>query len=154
MSRFSLVLCAGLLLAASVHAQQFPAGGLVIEHPWSRPTAAGMPMGVAYLTITNNGPREDVLLSAHTPAAARVEFHRTILEGGMARMRPAGALTIAPGKTLRAEPGGLHLMLVELKTPLVEGTTVPLLLTFRSAGEVTVQIRVEQRDAGAAHSQH
>ncbi len=81
------------MLAASVHAQQFPAGSLVIEHPWSRPTAAGMPMGVAYLSITNNGPQEDVLLSAHTPAAARVEFHRTILEGGMARMRPAGALS-------------------------------------------------------------
>ena len=28
---------------------------LVIGHPWSRPTAPGVPMGVAYLSITNNG---------------------------------------------------------------------------------------------------
>jgi copper(I)-binding protein len=154
MFRFSLVLTAGLLLAASIHAHQFTAGNLVIAHPWSRPTAPGMPMGVAYFAITNNGPQEDELLSARTPAAARVEFHRTIFEGGMARMRPAGTLAIAPGKTLRAEPGGLHLMLVELKTPLVDGTTVPLVLTFKSAGEVTVQLRVEQRDQDGAHAQH
>jgi copper(I)-binding protein len=69
-------------------------------------------------------------------------------------MRPAGTLAIAPGKTLRAEPGGLHLMLVELKTPLVDGTTVPLVLTFKSAGEVTVQLRVEKRDQDGAHAQH
>lgn len=153
MSRFVFILSAGLLLAASVHAHQFAAGDLVIAHPWSRPTAPGMP-GVAYLAITNNGPLEEVLLSAHTPAAARVEFHRTVFEGGMARMRPAGTLSIAPGKTLRAEPGGLHLMLVELKSPLVDGTTMPLVLTFKSAGEVTVQIRVELRDQDGAHARH
>jgi copper(I)-binding protein len=62
----------------------------------------------------------------------------------MAKMRAADAVVVAPGTTVRAEPGGLHLMLVDLKTPLVEGSLVPLVLTFKSAGEVTVQLRVEQ----------
>jgi copper(I)-binding protein len=34
-------------------------------------------------------------------------------------------------------------MLVDLKAPLVEGTSIPLVLTFRLAGEVTVQLKIE-----------
>ena len=77
-------------LAAAAYAHQYSVGNLVIGHPWSRPTASGMPTGVAYLSITNNGPQQDTLIAASTPAAAHVEFHRTSFEAGMARMRPAG----------------------------------------------------------------
>jgi copper(I)-binding protein len=146
MLRHLLALLAASVLAAAAYAHQYSVGNLVIGHPWSRPTASGIPTGVAYLSITNKGPREDTLIAAHTPAATRVEFHRTSIESGMARMRPASALVVAPNATITAEPGGLHLMLVELKTPLVEGTSVPLVLTFKSAGDVTVQLKVEARE--------
>lgn len=146
MLRHLLALLAASVLAAAAHAHHYAVGNLLISHPWSRPTASGMPTGVAYLSITNKGPREDTLIAAHTPAAARVEFHRTSLESGMARMRPAGTLVVAPNATLTAEPGGLHLMLVDLKAPLVEGTSVPLVLTFKSAGDVTVQLKIETRE--------
>jgi copper(I)-binding protein len=146
MLRHHLALLAASVLAAAAHADHHSVGSLVIGHPWSRPTASGMPTGVAYLTITNKGPDEDTLIAARTPAAERVEFHRTSLESGMARMRPAGTLVVAPNATLTAEPGGLHLMLVGLKTPLVEGTSVPLVLTFKTAGDVTVQMKIETRE--------
>ena len=57
-------------------------------------------------------------------------------------MRPAGQIVIAPGQTVTAEPGGLHVMLTGLKKPLVAGTRVPLVLTFRHAGAITVQVDV------------
>ena len=69
----------------------------------------------------------------------------------MARMRPAGALVVGPNATLTAEPGGLHLMLVDLKSPLVAGTLVPLVLAFKAAGEITVQLKIEpQWSCGSA----
>jgi copper(I)-binding protein len=138
-------------LAAAAFAHQYSVGNLVIGHPWSRPTAQGMPIGVAYLSITNNGAQQDTLIAASTPAAARVEFHRTSLESGMARMRPAGVLVVAPNATVTAEPGGLHLMLVDLKTPLVAGSSIPLVLQFQSAGSITVQLKVEPQDAASHH---
>ena len=143
MLRSVFVLATALLLAAAAHADQFSVGKLIIDHPWARPTAAGMPIGAAYLSITNHGAREDTLIGAQTPAAMRVEFHRTSFESGMAKMRPASSLVIEPGGTLTAAPGGLHLMLVDLKAPLVNGATVPLVLTFKDAGEVTVQVKIE-----------
>ena len=154
MPRSVFVFAITLLLAAAAQAHQISVGQLVINHPWARPTASGMPTGVAYLSITNHGARADTLIAAHSPVAARVEFHRTSLEGGMAKMRPTGSLVIGPGETLTAAPGGLHLMLVDLEAPLVEGAMVPLVLTFKVAGEVTVQLHVEQREETAPHAQH
>jgi copper(I)-binding protein len=142
MFRFALAFLAASIVAAAAHAQQYSAGTLVIGNPWSRPTIEGMPTGVAYFTITNRGAKPDRLIAARSPAAARVEFHRTTLEGGMAKMRAESSVTVAPGSTVRAEPGGLHLMLVDLKAPLVAGTTVPLVLTFEQAGDVTVSVKV------------
>jgi len=138
-------------LAAAAYAHQYSVGSLVIGHPWSRPTASGIPTGVAYLSITNNGPEQDTLIAASTPAAAHVEFHRTSLESGMARMRPAGPLVVAPNATVTAEPGGLHLMLVDLKSPLVAGSYIPLVLEFKLAGAITVQLQVEPQGVASHH---
>jgi len=146
MHRILFTLLATSVLTAA-HAHQYVIGDLVIDHPWSRPTAAGMPTGVAYLSITNHGARGDTLISAHTPAAGRVEFHRTSFESGMARMRPVGEVIVGPNSTVIAEPGGLHLMLVDLKAPLLEGSSVPMVLRFKTAGEITVFLKVEQAHA-------
>jgi len=150
MLRSVFALTTAVLLAAAAQAHQFSVGNLVINHPWARPTASGMPTGAAYLSITNHGARKDTLIGAQTPAAIRVEFHRTSFEAGMAKMRPASTLVIEPGETLTAGPGGLHLMLVDLRTPLVNGATVPLVLTFKDAGEVTVQLKIEPQDKSAS----
>ena len=87
MSRILLALLAFTASAAFAH--DYTRSPLVISHPWSRPTAPGVQTGVAYLSITNNGPSEEVLLGARSPAATRVELHQTIVSEGMARMRPS-----------------------------------------------------------------
>lgn len=153
MSRFILALLALLALTASAaFSHDYTRGPLAIGHPWSRPTAPGVPVGVAYLSITNSGPTEEVLLGARSPAAARVELHQTLVSEGMARMRPLAQIAIAPGATVRIVPGGIHLMLFNLKSPLSLGDEVPLTLIFREAGEVDVAIKVEARDSAAAVS--
>jgi copper(I)-binding protein len=143
------LLAAGCLAAVAA-AHQYELGALTIAHPWSRPTAPGMSMGVAYFFITNHGSAPDVLIGASTPAAASVQMHQTTITEGMARMRPLTEIVIAPGATVRIEPGGIHLMLVELKAPLELGKSVPLELQFRTAGKITVQLSIEARDAPPA----
>ena len=147
--RFLALLAAGLI-AAPAGAHSYETGALVIGHPWSPPTAAGRPVGVAYLSITNNGTSPDTLTSLSSPLATSVQMHQTTVSEGMARMRPLAELTIAPGKTVKIEPGGIHLMLVGLTAPLLAGTSVPLTLVFRNAGSITVQVNVEERDAPPA----
>jgi iron complex outermembrane receptor protein len=153
MSRFLLALLA--LTASAAFSHDYTHGDLAIGHPWSRPVAAGIPTGVAYLSITNNGSTGEILLGGRSSAALRVEMHQTIVSEGMARMRPLPQIAIAPGATVRIAPGGIHLMLFGLKQPLTLGANVPLTLLFRNAGEVEVTIKVEARDAatGAAENE-
>ncbi|TAK20783.1 MAG: copper chaperone PCu(A)C [Chloroflexota bacterium] len=103
-----------------------------LRDAWARPAPAGQTSG-AYLTIQNVG-RDDRLLGASAPVSDRVEVHRTSVEGGMASMHRMDALAIPKGLT-KLEPGGLHVMLMNLREPLASGTRVPLTLRFEKAGE-------------------
>ena len=133
-----------LLIGACAPQPGSPA--IEIRNAWSRPTAEGMPVGVAYFEIVNRGQSPDTLIGAGSPACGRVEFHHTQLEGGMARMRPAGDIVIAPGETVKAGPDGLHLMLMDLKQPLLAGTEIAHTLRFAHAGDITVRVRVDPRE--------
>jgi hypothetical protein len=54
------------------------------------------------------------------------------------KMRPAGPLEIPPGEEVRLEPGGMHIMLMQLRQPLEEGERIPITFIFGEAGEITV----------------
>jgi hypothetical protein len=123
-------------------AHGYQAGTLKIQHPWSRPTAPGVGVGVGYMVIVNSG-KADTLLAASTPAADRVELHLTRFEAGMMKMRQVERVELPAGATVRLEPGGLHMMLIGLKQPLAEGARLPLVLRFGKAGEVKVELEVE-----------
>lgn len=149
-----------LLLAAAATAAA-PEAQVVVENPWSRATPPGTPVGVGYLTLRNPGAAPRRLVGAESPAAGRVEIHETRRTAdGLSQMRPVEAVAIAAGATVRLEPGGLHLMLVELKSPLVAGTRVPVTLRFDAGAPVQVQLAVQPLtatgppDPHAQHPQH
>ena len=110
------------------------AGELTVTDAWSRTTPPGIPVGVAYLTIRNGSAKSDRLLRLRTPVASSVEVHRTETVAGVARMREVSVLHLAPGETVRAEPGGMHLMLMGLEKPLVAEQKFELEMLFEAAG--------------------
>ena len=118
------------------------ASELRISAAWARATVAGVPIAAAYFTVENRGKNPDTLLGANSPVAGETKFHRSTQQYGMAHMQSTREITIAPGTVLRAEPGGLHLMLMSLRQPLVAGKPMTLTLNFRRAGAVTVQVQV------------
>jgi periplasmic copper chaperone A len=130
----------GLLLAATP---------VKIEDPWARATAPGANVGAGYMKITSGGA--DRLVGATTTAAARVELHITVKEGDVMRMREVKAYDIPAKGGFELKPGGAHLMLVDLKAPLKEGTKVPMTLRFEKAGEVKVELQVRALGATGGH---
>lgn len=155
---------AALGLAASLAAaHSYDLGSIHIGHPWARPTLPGQPVGGGFLTLENRGTAADRLVGASAEGVAgRVEIHEMKLDGETMRMRRVDAIALPAGKSVALEPGGYHLMLMELKAPLAAGAKVPLKLTFERAGEVTVDLKVEQpkatapaaSDAGHQHHKH
>lgn len=119
------------------------AGDLTLSAPFARATLPNQPVAGLYLTISNAGETEDVLIGASAGFAARGEIHEMSMDGDTMRMRPLpDGVALAPGETVTLAPGGLHLMFMGLTEPLELGGTVEATLVFREAGEVTVMFPV------------
>lgn len=160
MSNRILAFAAGLgaLLAASAAlAHDYKIGDLVIDHPWARATPKGAPAGGAFLVVTNKGKAADRLLAGTADVAGTVEIHEMAVVDGIMKMRPiAGGIEIPPGGSVTLKPGGLHVMLIGLKEPLVKGQKVKGTLIFEKAGTIAVEYEVEAIAAQGqgGHGQH
>ena len=128
-----------LLLAVAAHGADT---GLIIGHVWARPSPPGVSVAAVYLDLRNQGSADDRLLRLATPVASAVQLHETHDNHGMMSMRPLPFVDVPAGVTVKAAPGALHIMLLGLKKPLLDGDTFVLTLVFANAGELTVQVRV------------
>lgn len=121
------------------------AGTLAIEDAWTRATAEGAKVGAGYLTIRNTGTAPDTLVAVEAPFAGRGEIHEmSLTDDGVMRMRAlAAGVEIPAGGSVTLKPGGMHLMFLDLKEPLVAGASVPVKLTFKSGAvaEITLPVR-------------
>ncbi|HDZ39342.1 MAG TPA: copper chaperone PCu(A)C [Marinobacter sp.] len=149
-----------LVFANVAVAHEYSHGGVDIEHPWSRPTPPGTPMGVGYLVIRNNSDKEISLVGASTPRAVRVSIHETRMKADVMSMRwLESGLTIPAGETVELKPSSYHLMLEKLAEPLKAGESIPLTLEFEGAERMQVELKVQFLDADmkepeTTHSEH
>ncbi|PWC53831.1 hypothetical protein TSO221_09915 [Azospirillum sp. TSO22-1] len=149
----TMTLAAVLAVAAGTAlAHGYKAGAVEIEHPWARATAGTAQNGAAYMVLTGHGKDADRLVSVSTPVADKAELHLHMMDNGVMKMRPVDAIEVMPGSPTTLAPGGLHIMLLGLKQPLVKGKAFPLTLTFEKGGPVTVEVDVQ--GAGAAAPAH
>lgn len=121
-----------------------------VAQAWARASVPGQTVSGAFMRIT---ARQDVrLVGAKSPLAGSVALHEMSMDGGMMRMRERDTLSISASEGLELKPGGYHLMLQELRQPLVAGGTVPLTLVFEATdGErATVELQVPVRPLNAA----
>jgi copper(I)-binding protein len=93
------------------------------------------------MKIENKGAA-DQLISASSPASGEVQLHEMAMEGNVMKMRQVKELIVPAGGSVELKPGGLHLMLINIKAPLTAGETVPVKLKFAKAGEVEVKMLV------------
>ena len=154
------IACATMLsyfLAAPARAEEIKAGDLVITQAWSRATPGGATIAGGYLTIENKGSVADRLIGGSADVADRVQVHEMAMNNGVMTMRQLDkGLAIEPGKTVKFAPGGYHLMLFGLKSPLKQGDKVPITLEFEKAGKVKLSFDIQgigaQGPAGAGNS--
>ncbi len=138
-----------LATASTAGHAQAAATGLKVEAPWARPTVQGQAAGGGFLRIVG-GPAGDKLVAASADIAGRVELHTMSMDGNVMRMRQVDAIDVPAGKTVDLAPGGLHVMFMDLKTPLKTGSSFPLTLKFEKAGAVQVDVKVQPAAPAAA----
>lgn len=139
---FSLFAVVILLAACSTAGAESPEG-LSIREPWARPGPPGGTSAI-YFSI-ENGSEADTLLEASADVAVAVELHRsTMSDDGTMSMEHQHAVPIPQSEVVNFEPGGLHVMLIDLTGGLDVGDSFPLTLTFEKAGDITVMVPVRE----------
>lgn len=135
---------------------------LTVSDAWARPSLAGNNSAL-YFVIQNPG-EDDTLLGVATKVAGTAEMHKTMsvesdhnmdhsMSGSDMGTMPAGevmtmvkqeTVLVLGGEKVSFEPGGLHVMLVGLNSDLAVGDTIEVTFTFEKAGEITLQVPVEE----------
>jgi hypothetical protein len=127
---------------------------MAIAMPWIRSAAPPVKTSAGYMVITNHGDQSDKLLSVSAPFSEISELHQSLTEDGVTMMRRIRELEIPAGATISLEPGGYHLMFINLTGALEEGEPVPVTLIFEKAGEVEIMMPVKAGKADAGHHGH
>ncbi|MFM2034759.1 MAG: hypothetical protein RL459_24 [Pseudomonadota bacterium] len=125
--RISFAMVLAILAHNTVHAQD-----VSVQNAWARATVQGQKATGAFMTLTSRLGHK--LVSASSPVAGVTEVHEMKMEGEVMKMRALeGGLDLPAGKAIELKPGGYHVMLMDLKLPVVKDSTVPLTLVFRNA---------------------
>lgn len=123
------------------------AGSVTIGDPWVRATvgAEDTSMSAAFMTIDNDGEQDVTLVGASTEVAAMVELHEmSMVDGAMAMQAMPDGLVVAAGRGKVLEPGGYHVMLMDLQGELAAGDEVELTLQFSDGSEQTLTAPVKE----------
>ncbi len=144
---------------------------IAVTDVWARSSPAMADAGAAYMAIENAGGADDALVAASVDpsVAGAAELHEVVMvddgggdmssttmggdmsgttmggsmEGeGTMRMQQVEQIDLAAGESVELEPGGYHIMLLDLVAPLEEGTTIQITLDFENATSVTVNAEV------------
>jgi len=123
-------------LWAAVAATLFSTAALAqtveVKGAWARATVQGQKASGAFMQLTAKDKAQ--LVSVSSPVAGVAEVHEMKMDGDVMKMRAVqGGLELPAGKAVDLKPGGFHVMLMDLKTPLVKDTTVPLTLVFKDS---------------------
>ena len=103
-----------------------------VKGAWARATVQGQKATGAFMKLTAKDKAQ--LVSVSSPVAGVAEVHEMKMDGDVMQMRAVqGGLELPAGKAVELKPGGFHVMLMDLKTPLLKDTTVPLTLVFKDS---------------------
>lgn len=124
--------------------------GMSVQDAWIKATDESMTG--AFGVLSNPSGADITVTGASSPVAGMVELHETVMTDGAMVMREVdGGLVIPAGGELVLEPGGNHIMLMDLQASIAPGQEVPVTITT-STGESMTFTAVAKEFAGANES--
>jgi len=139
-----------LLLALTLAAPAL-ADSVKVDNAWVRATAPGQKVAGGFMNLTADA--DMTLVGGTSPVSNAFELHIMKMEGGVMEMRQVKDIALPKGKTVSLEPGGLHVMFIDLKGQIKPGQKVPMTLIVRGADgkEQPLAVEAGARKMGGMH---
>lgn len=136
-----------LVSSAPLWAAGNAADNVTLGDPYVRMVAPGQNVTGAFMVFKNGDDKDHKVVKADSPATRVAELHTHVNEGGMMKMRPVKDIEIKAKGETALKPGGLHIMLIDLKKPLKEGENVAISVTFEDGSSKTFDAPVRKPQA-------
>ncbi|PMJ92919.1 copper chaperone PCu(A)C [Vibrio sp. 10N.261.55.A7] len=127
---------------------------IMAHHPYARATPPGAVNSAVFAHLMNNSTVDQVIVSASTSVAGKVELHDVVMDGDVMKMRQISQLVVPAEGMLELKPGGLHIMLFDLSKPLVEGESIDVEFTLESGDKYSFTAPIKKVMAGIKHKHH
>jgi copper(I)-binding protein len=130
--------CLGLGLASSALSQ------VKVDAAWVRTTSLTQQSTGAYMKITSTEAVK--LVGVSTPLTKIAEVHEMKMDGDIMRMRAlTDGLAIPANKLVELKPNAYHVMMQDLKQPIVTGASTPLQLHFLTAANKKITVSINAK---------
>jgi len=150
--RHALPLAAAILLLPNALAV---AGDWVqVEDAYARAVPPGQPNSAVFMSLTNTGSEDGAVTGAESDVSEVVELHTHIVGEDMMRMRKVERINLPAGETVTLKPGGLHVMLIGLKSTLAPGDLVGLTLIYEDDSRTDLIVPVKRIEHSMQHEHH
>jgi copper(I)-binding protein len=133
------------------------ADSVTVVDPYVRMAPPGAMATGAFMVLKNSGDKDVKMVKAENSASKITELHTHINDGGVMKMRPVPAIDIKAKGETALKPGGLHVMLIDLKGPMKEGDKVAITLGFDDGSSKQIEAPVKKpmpMPAAMDHSAH
>lgn len=139
---FTAAMAATFLLAGSAIADGM---GIMTKDAYARAATPSAKAGAAFMMLVNHTDTDDMLIGVRSDAAKRVGLHTHIDkgEGVMQMAQIEGGIALPAGGEHLMQRGGDHVMLMGLNGSLIQGETIEVTLIFEHAGEVVIEVPVD-----------
>ncbi|MEN9707103.1 MAG: hypothetical protein RIS31_669 [Actinomycetota bacterium] len=122
--------------------------GVVIEDAWVRSSEysdhTGGMTGI-FGKFTNHSDQTVTIIGGETDIAKMVQTHEVV--NGMMQEKKGG-IEIKPGETVTLEPGGLHIMIMDITKPIVAGDKITFTVKFKNAESQTLTLTAKDSAGG------
>lgn len=152
MKKIALILASALILAGC---SAKPA--VETSDMWVKSSEMSMAGGMTavYGTLTNTTGSDITLTGAATEVAGLVEIHEVAMVDGEMKMQEIdGGLVIPAGQSVVLEPGGNHIMLMELSAAIEAGQEISVTLNFDGAESLILTGIVAKPSEGGDEEYH
>ncbi len=149
MKRMLVVISVATIFLSACTAEE----GVTVNNAWVRPTAQG-DNGAVYFVLHNHSAADE-LVGASSNVAESVEIHESSMAEGtdVMQMNQVFSVALDRGSEVAFEPGGLHVMLVNVSRELSVGENVDVTLHFKNHADIPVNVSVaEFEPTGEEHS--
>ena len=124
----------------SISSTLYASDALTIEDAWVRLTPPVSKNTAGYFQLINNSSSDVTIVSAETDVAKKAEIHDMKMTDGRMGMVHIPKLTIKAGETVELRPGGKHLMLLGLHSPVKADQLIEVTLNYSDGTSQMISI--------------